>query len=61
MPPGDRLGALVDVVRAEDPDIVACQEINSLEGGLDLARELEMVPVWGGANSAEDFRGGASV
>jgi endonuclease/exonuclease/phosphatase family metal-dependent hydrolase len=59
--PGDRLGALVDVVRAEDPDIVACQEINSLEGGLDLARELGMVPVWGRANGAEDCREGAPV
>ena len=59
--PGDRLGPLVDVVRAEDPDVVACQEINTFEGGLDLARELGMVPVWGRANSAEDFRDGEPV
>lgn len=59
--PGDRLDHLVEVVRAENPDIVACQEINTFEGGLELGRELGMLPVWGKANSAEDFRGGEPV
>lgn len=59
--PGDRLGPLVDVVRAESPDIVACQEINTFAGGLELGRELGMLPVWGRANGAEDSRNGEPV
>ena len=59
--PGDRLDQLVSVVRAEAPDILACQEINTVEGGLELSRELGMVPVWGMANSAEDHHDGAPV
>lgn len=52
--PGDRLGHLVDVVRGVDPDVLACQEINTFEGMMLLSRELGMLPVWGRANSAED-------
>jgi endonuclease/exonuclease/phosphatase family metal-dependent hydrolase len=55
--PGDRLGQLVDVVRNVDPDVLACQEINTFEGMMLLSRELGMLPVWGPANSAEDTRG----
>jgi endonuclease/exonuclease/phosphatase family metal-dependent hydrolase len=54
--PGDRLGHLVDVVRDVDPDVLACQEINTFEGMMSLSRELGMLPVWGPANSAEDTR-----
>jgi endonuclease/exonuclease/phosphatase family metal-dependent hydrolase len=56
--PGDRLGQLVDVVRGVDPDVLACQEINTFEGMMSLSRELGMLPVWGPANSAEDTREG---
>jgi endonuclease/exonuclease/phosphatase family metal-dependent hydrolase len=56
--PGDRLGDLVDVVRGVDPDVLACQEINTFEGMMALSRELGMLPVWGPANSAEDTRDG---
>ncbi|GAA3104628.1 endonuclease/exonuclease/phosphatase family protein [Pseudonocardia yunnanensis] len=56
--PGDRLGHLVDVVRSVDPDVLACQEINTYEGMMDLSRELGMLPVWGPANSHEDTRDG---
>lgn len=56
--PGDRLGRLVDVVRGVDPDVLACQEINTYEGMMSLSRELGMLPVWGRANSAEDTRDG---
>jgi endonuclease/exonuclease/phosphatase family metal-dependent hydrolase len=56
--PGDRLGHLVDVVRSVDPDVLACQEVNTYEGMMDLSRELGMLPVWGPANSHEDTRDG---
>lgn len=55
--PGDRLEPLVGVVRSIQPDILACQEINTLDGLLDLSRELRMIPVWGPANSQEDYSG----
>jgi endonuclease/exonuclease/phosphatase family metal-dependent hydrolase len=56
--PGDRLGQLVDVVKSVDPDVLACQEVNTYEGMMQLSRELGMVPVWGRANSHEDTRDG---
>lgn len=56
--PGDRLDRLVDVVRGVDPDVLACQEINTYEGMMSLSRELGMLPVWGPANSHEDTRDG---
>jgi endonuclease/exonuclease/phosphatase family metal-dependent hydrolase len=59
--PGDRLGQLADVVRSVDPDVVACQEINTYEGLMLLARETGMLPVWGPANSHEDTSGGQPV
>lgn len=54
--PGDRLGPLVDVVRSANPDVLACQEVNTFDGMMDLAKELNMMPVWGPANSEEDYR-----
>jgi len=54
--PGDRLQALTGVVTAINPDILACQEINTFDGMMALARELNMMPVWGPANAAEDHR-----
>ncbi|HEY6496281.1 MAG TPA: endonuclease/exonuclease/phosphatase family protein [Trebonia sp.] len=56
--PGDRLERLVDVVRGVDPDVLACQEVNTYEGMMALSRELGMLPVWGPANSHEDTRDG---
>jgi endonuclease/exonuclease/phosphatase family metal-dependent hydrolase len=55
--PGDRLEHLAGVVRSVDPDVLACQEINTYEGLMLLARETGMLPVWGPANSHEDTRG----
>jgi endonuclease/exonuclease/phosphatase family metal-dependent hydrolase len=55
--PGDRLEQLADVVRSADPDVLACQEINTYEGMMLLARETGMLPVWGRANSHEDTSG----
>jgi endonuclease/exonuclease/phosphatase family metal-dependent hydrolase len=54
--PGDRLGLLADVVNGVAPDVLACQEVNTFEGMMELARELGMLPVWGAANSPEDYR-----
>jgi len=56
--PGDRLGQLVDVVRGVDPDVLACQEINTYEGMMSLSKRLGMLPVRGRANSEEDTRDG---
>lgn len=55
--PGDRLKPLVDVVESIQPDILACQEINTFDGLMDLSRELQMMPVWGPANTTEDYTG----
>jgi len=59
--PGDRLGPLVEVVKAVSPDILACQEVNTFDGMMALSRELKMLPVWGAANSPEDYREGQPV
>ncbi len=59
--PGDRLGALVEVVGAEAPDLLAAQEVNTYGGMMELSRELGMLPVWGPANAAEDTRDGAPL
>jgi endonuclease/exonuclease/phosphatase family metal-dependent hydrolase len=59
--PGDRLGPLVETVRSVAPDILACQEVNTYDGMMQLSRELDMLPIWGPANSAEDNRGGHPV
>jgi endonuclease/exonuclease/phosphatase family metal-dependent hydrolase len=56
--PGDRLDHLAEVVRGVDPDVLACQEINTYEGMMSLSRELGMLPLWGRANSEEDTRDG---
>jgi endonuclease/exonuclease/phosphatase family metal-dependent hydrolase len=53
--PGDRLEHLAEVVRGVDPDVLACQEINTYQGMMSLSRALGMLPVWGPANSAEDM------
>ncbi len=54
--PGDRLAPLVDVVKGVSPDVLACQEVNTYDGMMELSRELNMMPIWGMANSAEDYR-----
>jgi endonuclease/exonuclease/phosphatase family metal-dependent hydrolase len=59
--PGDRLGPLVEVVKAVSPDVLACQEVNTFDGVMALSRELDMLPVWGAANSPEDYRDGQPV
>ncbi len=59
--PGDRLAPLVDVVKGVSPDVLACQEVNTYDGMMELSRELKMMPVWGMANSAEDYRSGQPV
>jgi endonuclease/exonuclease/phosphatase family metal-dependent hydrolase len=59
--PGDRLASLVSVVKSVGPDILACQEVNTFDGMMALSRELDMLPIWGVANSAEDNRGGEPV
>lgn len=59
--PGDRLGHLVDVVQSVNPDVLACQEINTFDGMMELARELNMMPIWGPANSEEDYLAGAPL
>jgi len=56
--PGDRLAELVEVVKSVGPDILACQEVNTFAGMMALSRELDMLPVWGEANSNEDSRDG---
>jgi endonuclease/exonuclease/phosphatase family metal-dependent hydrolase len=56
--PGDRLSKLVEVVRSVDPDVLACQEVNTFAGMMALSRELGMLPLWGPANSHEDTRDG---
>lgn len=58
--PGDRLQPLVEVVQGIQPDVLACQEINTFDGLMDLARELKMMPVWGPANTQEDYTGDVS-
>jgi len=59
--PGDRLAPLVDVVRSVAPDVLACQEVNTFDGMMELAHALDMLPVWGIANSPEDYRDGQPV
>ena len=59
--PGDRLAALVEVVKGIGPDVLACQEVNTYEGMMELSRELDMMPIWGVANSAEDYSSGQPV
>ena len=59
--PGDRLAPLVDVVKGVSPDVLACQEVNTYDGMMELSRELKMMPIWGMANSAEDYRSGQPV
>jgi endonuclease/exonuclease/phosphatase family metal-dependent hydrolase len=59
--PGDRLASLASVVKSVGPDILTCQEINTFDGMMALSRELEMLPIWGVANSAEDHRDGQPV
>lgn len=59
--PGDRLGPLAEVVKGVGPDVLACQEVNTFDGMMDLARELDMLPIWGTANSPEDYRDGQPV
>jgi endonuclease/exonuclease/phosphatase family metal-dependent hydrolase len=59
--PGDRLASLASVVRSVDPDLLACQEVNTVAGMMELSRELNMVPVLGTANGAEDHRDGQPV
>jgi endonuclease/exonuclease/phosphatase family metal-dependent hydrolase len=59
--PGDRLAPLVDVVKGVSPDVLACQEVNTYDGMMALSRELNMMPIWGMANSAEDYRSGQPV
>jgi endonuclease/exonuclease/phosphatase family metal-dependent hydrolase len=59
--PGDRLASLAEVVKRVGPDILACQEVNTFEGMMALARELDMLPSWGVANSPEDYRDGRPV
>ena len=59
--PGDRLAPLVDVVKGVSPDVLACQEVNTFDGMMELSRELDMLPIWGMANSAEDYRDGQPV
>jgi hypothetical protein len=56
--PGDRLAPLVEVVKGVGPDILACQEVNTFDGMMELSQELGMLPVWGIANSPEDYRDG---
>ena len=59
--PGDRFAPLVDVVKSVAPDAPACQEVNTFEGMMELAHALDMLPVWGVANSPEDCRDGQPV
>ncbi len=59
--PGDRLAPLVDVVKGVSPDVLACQEVNTYDGMMELSRELKMMPIWGMANGAEDYRSGQPV
>ncbi|HXW80453.1 MAG TPA: endonuclease/exonuclease/phosphatase family protein [Acidimicrobiales bacterium] len=59
--PGERLAPLVEVVKGVGPDILACQEVNTFEGMMSLSRELGMLPIWGAANSPEDYRNGGPV
>ena len=35
--PGDRLAPLVEVVQSVAPDILACQEVNTFDGMMELA------------------------
>ena len=59
--PGDRLAPLVEVVKSVAPDVLACQEVNTFDGMMELAQALDMLPAWGIANSPEDYRDGQAV
>lgn len=52
--PGDRFTALLEVVRAARPDILACQEIDDVPALLTLSKELRMPAVIGYSNTPED-------
>jgi exodeoxyribonuclease III len=49
---GDRLTALSHILQAQEPDVVAVTEANSLANARTLAETLEMSLVYGEANSA---------
>lgn len=51
--PGDRLQELADSVRALDPDILACQELNDESGFQALSEAIQMPGVLGAANRPE--------
>ena len=51
--PGDRLQALLAVVREAAPDVLACQEIDDVAGLLELSLQLEMPAVVGHSNRPE--------
>lgn len=51
--PGDRLQELADSVRALDPDILACQELNDEDGFHALSEAIQMPGVLGSANRPE--------
>lgn len=48
----ERLPFIRDIIRSQNPDVVAIQEANSRENVEALARDLEMALVFGEANSA---------
>ena len=52
--PGDRFTALLGVVQAARPDILACQEIDDIPALLTLSERLRMPAVIGYANTPED-------
>lgn len=47
----DRISHITNVIRQQKPDVVALLEANDRENAEQLARELEMEPVFGEANS----------
>ncbi len=51
--PGDRLDALTQVIQDAQPDVVACQEVDDIDGLLALSQRLGMPPVVGRSNRPE--------
>lgn len=51
--PGDRLDELTQVIQEAQPDIVACQEVDDIDGLMILAQRSGMLPVIGHCNMPE--------
>ncbi|MCZ8516261.1 endonuclease/exonuclease/phosphatase family protein [Paenibacillus filicis] len=51
--PGDRLEELAQVIQETQPDILACQEVDDIDGLMTLAQRSRMLPVIGHCNMPE--------